>query len=92
LWDGASGGANQKHREEGSQGIAQESKFKLLYLQNIKLERQYPHCETKWMWIGINQLGTIPRIDGLTGKSGFIKDGVHPKRLYPCPLYFPLKI
>jgi hypothetical protein len=54
-----------------------ESKLKRLYLQNIKLERQYPHCETKWMWIGINQLWTILSIDGLTGESGFAKDGAH---------------
>jgi hypothetical protein len=27
---------------------------KLLYIQNIKLEGQSPHCVAKWMWIGIN--------------------------------------
>jgi hypothetical protein len=44
------------------------------------------------MWRGINQLGTILRIDGLTGRSGFAEDGVHPIHVHPYPLYFPLKI
>jgi hypothetical protein len=43
------------------------------------------------MWIGINQLWVIPRINGLAGESGFAKDGARPKRLYPFPPIFPVK-
>jgi hypothetical protein len=41
------------------------------------------------MWIGINQLWTILSIDGLTGESGFAKDGAHTST--PPPPIFPAK-
>jgi hypothetical protein len=58
---------------------------KLLYIQNIKLEGQSPHCATKWMWIGINSLGMILRIDGLTCEPRFARNGAHAIHVHPTP-------